>query len=240
MFGADRTCPGAGGTSPRDRRRRVAAVLGRHAARSAGGVRRCHAERGGHVAGHRDRVRSGVRAEGDLDFRGTLGVDRGAPVGSRRSAWPSTSRPMPTPSSSKPYAGSPSAAASSIRRSTARRSYGARSRWRRPLPHGDVFGALRGERLAPASCSSVRAGASGQPGGHSRQSHTGLRSRRRIRRPVDRDHGNRLGQSLEREVFFVLDADSPAGGDERLAAGDNLAGPGSARDARRMCTPRPV
>ena len=28
-----------------------------------------------------------VRAEGDLDFRGTLGVDKEAPVGFRRSAW---------------------------------------------------------------------------------------------------------------------------------------------------------
>ena len=32
-----------------------------------------------------------VRADGDLDFRGTLGVDRETPVGSPRSAFPSTS-----------------------------------------------------------------------------------------------------------------------------------------------------
>ena len=36
-----------------------------------------------HVARHRDRRRARVRAEGDLDFRGTLGVDREAPVGFR-------------------------------------------------------------------------------------------------------------------------------------------------------------
>ncbi len=32
-----------------------------------------------------------VKAEGDLDFRGTLGVDKTAPVGFRRSASPSRS-----------------------------------------------------------------------------------------------------------------------------------------------------
>jgi uncharacterized OsmC-like protein len=43
-------------------------------------VRWCNAPRRRHLA--RNNVSSGrVSAEGDLDFRGTLGVDRGAPVG---------------------------------------------------------------------------------------------------------------------------------------------------------------
>ena len=70
------------GPAPRDRRRRHAAVLGRHAAGGAGRLRGRHDARG------RDRRWSSrssgtVTAEGDLDFRGTLGVDREAPVGFR-------------------------------------------------------------------------------------------------------------------------------------------------------------
>ncbi len=63
-----------------------------------------------------------VRAEGDLDFRGTLGVDREAPVGfreirlsfdvdtdaRRRSSTPSSSSPSATASSSRPSTPSPS------------------------------------------------------------------------------------------------------------------------------------
>jgi hypothetical protein len=41
-------------------------------------------------------IKSGtVSAEGDLDFRGTLGVDKLSPVGFATSASPSTSRAMP-------------------------------------------------------------------------------------------------------------------------------------------------
>src|SRR5213075_1941792 len=39
-----------------------------------------------------------VHAEGDLDFRGTLGVAKDAPVGFGRSACASTSTPTPRPS----------------------------------------------------------------------------------------------------------------------------------------------
>ena len=75
--------PGArrGRPAPRHRRRRLAAVLRRHAAR---GARRL---RGRDAAGGRDLARRStidggtVHAEGDLDFRGTLGVDKEAPVG---------------------------------------------------------------------------------------------------------------------------------------------------------------
>ena len=56
------------------------AVLGRHAARGARRLRRRDAQGGGD--GARDPVAPRRReAEGDLDFRGTLGVDKAAPVG---------------------------------------------------------------------------------------------------------------------------------------------------------------
>ena len=42
-----------------------------------------------------------VYAEGDLDFRGTLGVDKEAPVGFETSACGSSSRPTPTTSNSR-------------------------------------------------------------------------------------------------------------------------------------------
>lgn len=57
-------------------------MLRRHAAGGAGRLRRGHAARGRTSLGLD--VRAGtVRAEGDLDFRGTLGVARDAPVGFR-------------------------------------------------------------------------------------------------------------------------------------------------------------
>ena len=43
-------------------------------------MRRCHAEGSGHCARYSPEVRK-VSAEGDLDFRGTLGVAKDAPVG---------------------------------------------------------------------------------------------------------------------------------------------------------------
>jgi hypothetical protein len=50
---------------------------------AAGGMRRGHDERRGHRA--RIEIRSGrVRTEGDLDFRGTLGVSKETPVGFQR------------------------------------------------------------------------------------------------------------------------------------------------------------
>ena len=71
---------GRSGPASRDRRQRPAGLLGRHAARSPGCLRRGHALRGRH--GARDsRCAGHVYAEGDLDFRGTLGVAKDAPVG---------------------------------------------------------------------------------------------------------------------------------------------------------------
>ena len=55
-------------------------MLRRHAARGAGRLRRRDVE----VGRHRDRGAAEIRsriAEGDLDFRGTLGVDKETPVG---------------------------------------------------------------------------------------------------------------------------------------------------------------
>ncbi len=50
-------------------------------------------------------VRGGVvRAEGDLDFRGTLGVERDAPVGFRRYGFRSISIRMQRPSKSRRFA----------------------------------------------------------------------------------------------------------------------------------------
>ena len=60
----------------------LAAVLGRHAAGGARRLRRRDAH-GGRDLDRRRRPRRQVRAEGDLDFRGTLGVDKEAPVGFR-------------------------------------------------------------------------------------------------------------------------------------------------------------
>ena len=57
-----------------------------------------------------------VSAEGDLDVRGTLGVDRDAPVGFRRSACTSSSRATPRRKTSTSCTSSPSATASSTRR----------------------------------------------------------------------------------------------------------------------------
>ena len=55
-------------------------MLGRHAARGARRLRGRDARRGQHRLGIA--INEGrVYAEGDLDFRGTLGVDREAPVG---------------------------------------------------------------------------------------------------------------------------------------------------------------
>ena len=71
-----------GGPSSRDGWRRGVALLGRHAPRGARRLRGRHVARGRDLA--RDPDRPGrVHAEGDLDFRGTLGVDREAPVGFR-------------------------------------------------------------------------------------------------------------------------------------------------------------
>ena len=68
------------------------AVLRRHAARSAGRLRRRDPEGGRDRARHPAQVRH-VSAEGDLDFRGTLGVAKDAPVGFAQSACASTSTP---------------------------------------------------------------------------------------------------------------------------------------------------
>ena len=78
LQGRDRPRHRGGRPASGDRRHRHGAVLGRHAARGAGRLRRRDAE------GGRDRARhsagsADVRAEGDLDFRGTLGVDQGRP-----------------------------------------------------------------------------------------------------------------------------------------------------------------
>ena len=55
-------------------------MLRRHAAGSAGRLRRRDPEIGGDR--HRRAAKTGnVTAEGDLDFRGTLGVDKETPVG---------------------------------------------------------------------------------------------------------------------------------------------------------------
>ena len=67
--------------APRHRRRRHPAVLRRHAARGARRLRRRDARRGRDRARHRRSTTAKVHAEGDLDFRGTLGVDKEAPVG---------------------------------------------------------------------------------------------------------------------------------------------------------------
>jgi hypothetical protein len=50
----------------------------RHAARSAGGLRRRDPECRGHGIALRD---ASLQAEGDLDFRGTLGLSKEVPVG---------------------------------------------------------------------------------------------------------------------------------------------------------------
>ena len=65
-----------------------------------------------------------VSAEGDLDFRGTLGVAKDAPVGFAQIRCASTSTPMRRRRSSTSSSSSPSATAWSIRRS------GADRRWR--------------------------------------------------------------------------------------------------------------
>ena len=80
MLGVDRPSHRRSGASPGDGRRWVAPVLRRHALEAlvacAGVTLRAVATSLGiSVATGR------VRAEGDLDFRGTLGVDREAPVG---------------------------------------------------------------------------------------------------------------------------------------------------------------
>ena len=82
LLGADRPRARRGGPAPGHRRRRHAAVLGRHAARGARRLRGRDAARGRDRARDPD-PRGTVRAEGDLDFRGTLGVDKEAPVGFR-------------------------------------------------------------------------------------------------------------------------------------------------------------
>ena len=64
-----------------------------------------------------------VYAEGDLDFRGTLGVDKEAPVGFSDIRLRFELDTEPTTSSSPRCSSSPSATAWSSRRSTARRSY---------------------------------------------------------------------------------------------------------------------
>ena len=79
MQGRDRPRARRGRPPSRDRRHRRPRVLGGHAARGARRLRRRHAPLGGDVDGAR--VTGNVHAEGDLDFRGTLGVDREAPVG---------------------------------------------------------------------------------------------------------------------------------------------------------------
>ena len=70
----------------------LAACSGRHAAGGARRLRRRDAPRGRDVDGHR-RPGGTVRAEGDLDFRGTLGVAKEAPVGFRASGSASSSTP---------------------------------------------------------------------------------------------------------------------------------------------------
>ena len=68
------------GPASGDRRLRARIVLRRHAAGGAGRLRRRDPE----IGGDRDRGAAedgNVIAEGDLDFRGTLGVDKEAPVG---------------------------------------------------------------------------------------------------------------------------------------------------------------
>ena len=66
-------------------------------------------------------VAGSVHAEGDLDWRGTLAVDREAPSASRTSACASSSRATRATRSSRPSSGSPSAIASSSRRWPRRR-----------------------------------------------------------------------------------------------------------------------
>ena len=61
------------------------ALLRRHAARGAGRLRGRHVESRVDRARHSAQIRH-VSAEGDLDFRGTLGVARKPRSGSRRSA----------------------------------------------------------------------------------------------------------------------------------------------------------
>ena len=80
LLRADGARPGRCRPASRDRRQRPARLLGRHAARGAGRLRRRDAERGRDRAGD-SCARGTVRAEGDLDFRGTLGVAKDAPVG---------------------------------------------------------------------------------------------------------------------------------------------------------------
>ena len=76
------TRPGArrGRSSSGVRRQRHGALLRRHAARSARRLRGRDAE-GGRDIDRRRAAQAGSLAEGDLDFRGTLGVARDAPVG---------------------------------------------------------------------------------------------------------------------------------------------------------------
>ncbi len=69
--------------APGDRRLGHGAVLGRHAARGAGRLRRRDAEGGAQPRSASISRPAHVSAEGDLDFRGTLGVDKEAPVGLR-------------------------------------------------------------------------------------------------------------------------------------------------------------
>ena len=85
LLGRHRPRDRRGRPASRDRRRRHAAVLRRHAARGARRLRGRDARRGRTALGIA--VNEGrVHAEGDLDFRGTLGVDREAPVGFPTSA----------------------------------------------------------------------------------------------------------------------------------------------------------
>jgi hypothetical protein len=71
------------GSSSCDRRRRAQCVLGRHVARSSGGMRGRHTLRAVATALGIPMRSATIRAEGDLDFRGTLGVSKDVPVGFR-------------------------------------------------------------------------------------------------------------------------------------------------------------
>ena len=70
------------GLHPASRRHGRGAVLGRHAAGSARRLRRRDLKAVA-TALEIDLRKGVVKAEGDLDFRGTLGVDKTAPVGFR-------------------------------------------------------------------------------------------------------------------------------------------------------------
>ena len=81
--GRDRPGAGRGRAASGHRRQRAAGLLRRHAAGGAGRLRRRDAVGGGDGARASRSARARSSAEGDLDFRGTLGVAKDAPVGFR-------------------------------------------------------------------------------------------------------------------------------------------------------------